>query len=204
MNNTEEQALLDEERWAQIDKEHTMETVQITPPDTASLLAIIEESKQQITELADRAENLVVNDDDSARDITDMVVMFLDWRDQIEAATKAASKPYQAIITQIKGLSVRLIAETGRGEAGVKGALLPYFEGIIEEEPLAKPKVKTGAATSYTTSRDTLEVDEDKLPDEYFTKTPDTKRIKADLKADIEIPGAVLKKTHSVAIRRTT
>ncbi len=175
----------------------------LEPPNIEVLQETIERWTSRITALADLMEDVIVTDEASSRDTTDIAVQFIDCQEEIKSYTEEALRPYQEVVDQIKGLSKTVLAEASRGEQGAKNALLPYFEGILDTEPASQPKAHTGAAIAYVRSNTNVVITEEKALKPWHRRSvPNLEALKESLENGEDVAGAKLETRHSVVIRR--
>ena len=134
------------------------------------------EREQEFKQLAERAENLVIADDDGCRDAIDLHGNCADTMAQIDSMLLIQNKPAQDIITANNKAAQTLKNCLLRAELGFHLAVGVHLSTTGAQ------RIKASTATAYfTENKDKVEVnvvEPDRVPDKILTKKPNLTAIK--------------------------
>ena len=133
------------------------------------------EKEQEFQELAETAENLILSSDEGCVDAVDLHVSCDDMMAQVDSLVLLQNKSYH-----------EAIALNNKSAQTLKDFLLRAKQGFhkaigIHLSSTGAQRMKSGTATAYfrdNKDKVEMEIDESKLPDKFFKKTPDKTAIK--------------------------
>ncbi len=139
------------------------------------LTPYIETKQAEVATIIDSISKIVIADDDGCRELIDTRVMLADTMAQIDAKILLHNQPLQAQIdgANKQGNDLKLSLQ-GCAE-GAKAEIYRYMDDTRAQ------RIKSGAETAYfreNKDKLTLDIDESKLTDKFFKRTPDQTKIK--------------------------
>ena len=143
---------------------------------------------QELEAHAIKAENLVLADDEGCKDAIDLHGLCDDTMAQIDSMVMLQNKPHQDVITENNKIAQTLKDLLVRAKEGFHKAIGVHLSNTKAQ------RMKSGSATAYfRTNEDKIdmEIDESKLPKEFFKRQPDKTAIKRYFKDRGKVPKGV-------------
>lgn len=156
------------------------------------------DKEQEFEALAETAENLILADDGGCKDAIDLHGSCNDMTAQIDSLVMLQNKPLQDVVAENNKAAQALKDLLVRAEAGFHKSIGMYLDSTGAQ------RMKSGSATAYfrgNADRVEMEIDEDKLPKEFFKRQPDKTAIKKYIKANSKAPRGV---TYEVSEQEPT
>ena len=135
----------------------------------------LDERQADIEEIAKTADNVIIGNDDSCRDVIDSRVVCNDLITKIDNQVYLHNQPLQAQIDAVNKESQKV----KKAAQGIADTLKTAINDYITTS--GAQRIKSSTETAYLRENaDALDliIDESKLPDKFFKRTPDKTAIK--------------------------
>ena len=116
---------------------------------------------------------------------------------RLDSSRKAAQAPFQ----EEMAAATRPYKDAVEGLDGAYKRLVQRVHRYLERRNDPEKKISTDfGAKAFWRGKNTIEIDEDALPDDWWERVPNMDAIEAAVKADQDIPGVTVKKTYNTVI----